>query len=303
MPKNHSSWYMILILTMLFWSSHYIVSKFLLIDHSPTTLVLYRTVFASLFLLPLYVFKNRNQRKVSLNGVDFFWLIFASLAGVLASSLFLMWSVKEVGAGLSSILMNTNPFLVALGAIALGMERVSFTKLLGIIIGIFGVTLVLIKGENLFELFAHAELKGMFYALLAALGSALLALIGKNRLIPKMGGLAYTLFTLVPSGLLLTFVCVIKDPSVFAIHSLGAFLGLAYMGIVSTALVWVLFAESLRHLDAGVAASFKLLIPAFSVLLAYVFFGEILEWHAYVGMGVIMAGLYLVSRDRPFNPA
>ena len=299
MRKNHSRWYVMLILTMLVWSSHYIVSKFLLVDYSPTTLVLYRTVFASLFLLPLYLLKKKPAQKVTLNGVDFFWLIFASLTGVLASAFFLMWSIKEVGAGLSSILMNTNSFLVAIGAIALGMERFSFTKLCGLIIGILGVVLVSLKGSDISGLFAHAEVQGMLYALVAAVGSALLVLIGKKRLIPKMGGLAYTLFTLVPSGLLLLFFSAFQEPATFMIHSWGAFIGLAYMGIVSTALVWVLFAESLRHLDAGVATSFKLLIPAFSVLLAYLFFGEILDWHAYLGMGVITLGLYMVSRELP----
>ncbi len=286
---------------MLVWSSQYIVSRFLLTDHSPITVVLYRILFAILFLLPLYLIKNRGAHGVSLNRVDSFWVIFASLTGVLLTSLLLMLSVKEVGAGLSSILMNTNPFMVALGAIALGMERVSLTKLFGIAAGIFGVILVFLKGESLLGFFAHAEWQGMLYALLAALGAALLTLIGKKRLIPKIGGLAYTLFTLLPSGLLLTVFCAFQEPSVFAIHSWTAFFGLAYMGIVSTALVWVLFAESLHHLDAGVASSFKLLIPAFSVLLAYLFFDEFLGWQAYLGMTVIMGGLYLVAkRTQPF---
>jgi len=298
MDKKRFTWYGILVLTMLFWSSHYTVSKVLLLDYSPITLVLYRIIFAILFLAPLYFSGRKRKKKMNLNRMDFLWLLLASLVGVLASSLFLLWSVKEVGAGLSSILMNTNPFLVALGAIALGMERVSFTKLFGIVIGVLGVVLVLVQGKSFFGLFADVELQGMLYALLAAGGAAFLTLIGKKRLLAKMGGFAYTFFTLVPSGLVLAFFYAVRDPSVFALHSWGALLGLAYMGVVSTALVWVLFAESLRHLEAGVASSFKLLIPAFSVLLAYLFFGETLHWQAYLGMIIIMGGLYLVSMTK-----
>ncbi|MBI2411011.1 MAG: DMT family transporter [Candidatus Kerfeldbacteria bacterium] len=299
MNTEQFRWQSILFITMIIWSSYFIVSKVLLKQYTPISLVIFRILFATLVLgIIYYGSKDRKQKKFTLTKRDIVLLTVSSLTGVLASSLFLMLSVKYIGAGLASILINTNPLFITFVAIVLKIEKGSYYKFLGIIIGIAGVALVILKERGITHLLDNVHLQGIIYALLSGVGATILTIIGKKELIHKMGGLAYTLFTLIPSAFILVLFYLIIDPSVFMVYSFSGLVGFLYIGIVATAFVWWLFASSLHHLDAGVASSFKLLIPPFSVILAYIFFHEHLSQQAIIGMVCIIVGIYIVSNDQ-----
>ncbi len=73
-------------------------------------------------------------------------------------------------------------------------------------------------------------------------------------------------------------------------------LGLLYLGAVASALAFVVWAFGLRQLEAGQAAIFANLNPLVGVVAAAVVLGEPVTWVQIAGGGLILIGVWLVTR-------
>jgi DME family drug/metabolite transporter len=78
-------------------------------------------------------------------------------------------------------------------------------------------------------------------------------------------------------------------------HPPAAWAVLAYMGLVPTALAYVLFYAGLRHVTATVAGVVTLVEPLTATLLARALFGETLGPLGWLGAALLMAGLGVLS--------
>jgi drug/metabolite transporter (DMT)-like permease len=290
-------WKMILLFTMLLWSSQYIVSVSLLENYAPMSMVVFRFAPAGLALLIFSLFSKKPFTKLKLSRKELGWFLLANITGTMPS-LFLMIGVKYAGASLASIIINTTAFFIAIIAAIIGTEKLTSRKIGGISLGILGLMLVIFRDQNLGDVLASAEMKGMLACLVSAIGIAIYTVIIKNKLIPKFGSLNTTLIGLLPATFLILILGLVFDPAAIAIQSTSDFFKILYLGVVTTALVWVIFAESLHHLEASEASTFKLLIPPCAAFLAFLFFGESLVWQFYLGMGIVLSGIYVVTHKK-----
>jgi drug/metabolite transporter (DMT)-like permease len=71
---------------------------------------------------------------------------------------------------------------------------------------------------------------------------------------------------------------------------------IAYLGVIGTALAWLLWTYAITKLPAGVASLNTLAIPALAVLFAWLQFGERPSNSESIGMLLIAAGLLLLWR-------
>ena len=81
--------------------------------------------------------------------------------------------------------------------------------------------------------------------------------------------------------------------------TLAAGLNLAYLAVFCSALSNFLFVYSLSALGPIVVSPYVNLIPVVGVLGGVVLLGESLLWSQLVGGAIILAGVLLVSRQRP----
>jgi DME family drug/metabolite transporter len=151
------------------------------------------------------------------------------------------------------------------------------------------------------------------------LGCALLASASGELQVEALGialalgaGACYALYTVASKGLLETHP---PDAVMAVIFCLGALLlapilfigdlswlaqprGLAtalHLGLVATALAYVLFARGLRSLPTATAVTLSLAEPLTAGLLGVLLLGERLSAGAWLGAGLILAGLALLS--------
>jgi DME family drug/metabolite transporter len=154
---------------------------------------------------------------------------------------------------------------------------------------------------------------------LTVLGCALLASASGELQVEALGialalgaGACYALYTVASKGLLETHP---PDAVMAVIFCLGALLlapilfigdlswlaqprGLAtalHLGLVATALAYVLFARGLRSLPTATAVTLSLAEPLTAGLLGVLLLGERLSAGAWLGAGLILAGLALLS--------
>lgn len=293
--KHHYGWYAILVGTMLLWSTSYVVLKVFLFDTHPVTIVLYRFMFAALALAIILLPQRRLRTKLVLTRRDWWLLIVAGICDIVIAGLGLTYGVMLAGASLTALLLNSNLIFITLFVFILKLEGLSFTKIAGVVMGLAGIILIMIKDYSAFDVTTNQQRLGMALALLGAICVALSSLINKS-LAQKMSGMQYTFYSIIPAGCLAVIVALVLHPQILIVHSYLEIVGLAYIGIFCTAITWSIASSSYAILPASTTASFKLLIPIFTAILAYSILGERFTSLVIVGMILTISGIFLVIR-------
>ena len=154
--------------------------------------------------------------------------------------------------------------------------------------GLAGIYLIVSGGSPITGVFSHEHLLGN-----------LLLLVGYLH---KYGGLIPTFFSMITGTvLLLVFVAVAPVATAVARISARDWLLLAYIGVVATAIGYLVLNTAIRHVGVVRAVGFKFLIPVFGVALSVVFLRESLSASDLVGAGLVLLALYL-TRARATGP-
>ena len=201
-------------------------------------------------------------------------------------------SPGRTGAGIASVLGNTQPLLVpALAAAFLG-ERMTRGTWIALICGLVGVLLIAAP-----QLSGPSETRiGPAIAFTASLGLALSTVLAK-RMQPQIDVLLLTTWQLLLGSLPLLIASALAEtetPIRWAWSFLGLLLFLAVPGtaVANAAWYWLI-----RDGEVGRLSQFFFLIPIFGLLLAGVLFGEAISPMALLGIGVTFAGIGVVARE------
>ena len=235
-----------------------------------------RAVFAHLSLWPAFLIMG------TLNNVVPFTLI--------------VWGQTRIGSGLASILNATTPlFTVVLAHWLTCDERLSAARLAGVLAGLAGVA-VMIGADALAEL--GLEVAAQLAVLAAALSYACAAIFGRRfRSTPPMVTAAGQLSA--STLLLLPLVWAIDHPASLAPPSMTTWGAIVGLGLLSTALAYVIYFRILATAGATNLLLVTFLIPVSAVLLGSGILGEVLEPRQALGMALIGVGLAAID-GRPW---
>src|SRR5678815_2046450 len=123
----------------LLWSSTFLAIRVGLAEIHPFTLAWTRLAIALAILIPIVV-ARRDIQSVGLIDVRRVAAAGLLLLGVNYSLLF--WGAQFIPSGLVAILQSGTPLLALAFACAAGQERLTFGKLITLIVGIVGVALI-----------------------------------------------------------------------------------------------------------------------------------------------------------------
>lgn len=175
-----------------------------------------------------------------------------------------------------------------LAAWALVAERPGAAHLAGAVIGLGGVSLMLLGGED------GISVPGVLASAAAVLVSSFGHILAKrwNTRTADAGVLASTAWQLTAGGLLLLPVAVAVEGAPPPM-SPSAFLAFCYVGLVATALAFVAWFAGLRRLPAGTVGLLGLLNPVTGVLLGTAIAGEVLTGRQLCGLALALGGVAL----------
>ena len=282
-----SEWLMLGVLSLL-WGGSFIFNEMALESFPPFSLVFCRVVIGALMLT--LILRARGIA-IPLDGKS--WKLFAVMAifqNVVPFSL-IVWGQQYISAGLASIFNSTTPFFTVLIAqFFLSDEKISGSKLMGLIFGFIGV--VIIIGPEALDGLTDAGL-GKF----AVLGAAFcygISLVWGRRFANYAPGVA-------PAGMLwcsslMMVPLMLVDGKEFVtnptVYSVGAVLGI---GILSSALAYLLFFLIIKRAGATNASLVTMIVPISAVVMGYLFLGEVLTWQTLPGVLLIFVGLIFVD--------
>jgi drug/metabolite transporter (DMT)-like permease len=263
---------------------------------SASTGAFYRCVWA---LPPLWLIARWEERrwgKRSRRARRWAWL-----AGVFLAVDLILWhnAIEQVGAGLATVLGNTQVVLVGLLAWLLLRERPSRSSLLAIPVVLVGV--VLISGALEQGAYGSNPRLGAVYGVLTGIAYAgfLLTLRQGSR---GVVGPAGPLFDATLSS---AICCALIGAAIGDLNltpSLSAQGWLVLLALSSQVLGWLLISISLPRLPAVVTSISLTLQPVCSVLFAALILGESPSSLQLLGASGILSGLVIASLGRRTPP-
>lgn len=273
-----------LVAAMAIWGSTFVVTKGVLDEAEPFSIVAARLAIALAVLWPLLAWRDRERVNLSRQPI----FIALGLFGIVGNFGLQTLGLAYTGAADAALIIALTPLPIAvLAAIFLG-ERLIRRQWLGIAASIGGVALI--TGAS--GAAGAAAVVGDLLIAASTLSWAAYTLIGK-RLAPRhstatitIAGITWGLVFLIPAAALETVV--VAPPRL----SLAGVAALAYLGIAASGITFLLWNYALNAIGASVAGSFLNLIPVFGLAFA-LSSGESISLLQVAGAAVVGAGIWL----------
>jgi drug/metabolite transporter (DMT)-like permease len=251
----------------------------------PTSQVMaVRGIFASLFALGL-VFamrETKSLRRLASPLVALRATIEATVAFLFISALALL-PLANINA-----IMQATPIIMTLMSVAIGIERVGWRRWGAILVGFAGVLLIVQPSAEGFNVYALVALSAAF---LVAIRDLVTRRIGGD--IPSI---VVALSTTVAVGIAGFIIGFVRGDS-WAPFFIGE------MNLLLVAAVLVTFGNlgivmAFRNTDVSVVSPFRYIIVVFAIILGYLFFDELPDIFALMGITLIAgSGLYTIHRE------
>jgi len=301
--------HLLLLLVAVIWGSTWAAGRFLsygLSEENPTSLepatsAWLRYAFAILVFLLWYISSKARGgfRFLPPDTESWRFSVWLGVLGTMAYQLLFMHGMVWTAAGDASLIIPLNPvFTVLLASPMLG-QKISSRMSLGLLVGISGVVVVVGWSPNSDIPFEH-RLIGDVLILFAALAWAATSNLTKimlslNETLTPLEIVVWYSFT----GWVLLTPWMISEILVSGIPAptTAEWATIAYLGIVSTVLAYVLFARGIEVVGPTASASYVFLVPVFGVLGGWTLLGEEIGPSMVLGFMLIVIGVREVQRE------
>ncbi|MER5826456.1 DMT family transporter [Streptomyces mirabilis] len=210
--------------------------------------------------------------------------------GMTAYQVLLNWGEVHVEAGTASLLIAIAPvFSVLLGSVFLG-ERLTRTIVVGSVVALAGAAVVsLAEGASGFSvsalvILAAAVVQGVYH-------------FASKPLLRHCTGLEVATYAMV-AGTILALPLI---PATWhaAVHAPAAALAAAaYLGLLPSALGFVIWAYAVARLPLAVSTAALYLVPPVALIVSFVWLAEVPRPIALAGGAISVAGVILISRHQ-----
>lgn len=276
--------WLLFIAVSVFWGIPYLFIKIAVRELDPAVVVFARATIAAMVLIPMAVHAK------TLRQLFRHWpvLLLFSIIHMVGAFLLISYGEQHVSSSLASLLIASNPLLVAL--LALGFdksERVNGSRLVGLLIGMVGLVVLLgfdVGGDG-------QQWIGAVFILLAATGYAIGALLLKRRPLVELPRVSVAAAECTITSLILLPFSLSRLPN--TIPSLQVIISLLVLGLICTALALPTFFALIAEVGASRGTVITYVNPAISVLLGVTLLNEQLTIATIAGFLLIIGGSYL----------
>ncbi|RKX26239.1 MAG: hypothetical protein DRP47_08525 [Candidatus Zixiibacteriota bacterium] len=262
----------------------------------PTSIGFWRTFIGAMIL---FVWTIITRQKLLLPWSVMRWTIAAGFVFFLD---LYCWhkSILYSGAGISTILANTQVFATAVLSFFVFKERIRPRFVIAAVTAIIGVILLIGVGSDVE--FTTIYIKGTILGLLTGLAYAhyliVLKLAGHERQSPVGGGSGFMClmaWTSLSSAFFLGLTTLVDKSEAMLPPNLQALLYVALLALIVQAVGWWLISRSLPEIAASHSGLGLLLQPVLATFWGVIFFSEHFGQFQIIGAVVTLAAIYVGS--------
>ena len=271
------------------WGSTWLFIKLGLEDLPPLTFAGIRFVISCAIILSIIRIRGLQLPRARAD-----WLLLA-VTGILSFGLnygLVFWGEQHISSGLAALLQATLPaFGLVFAHFHLPGERLSWTKIGGVVLGVCGVAVVF---SNQLAVAGRQALAGCIALILsaafAAYSNVLVKKYGKklNPAILSAGQMFFGLLLLFAVGLPL-------EGNPFRFHwTTMAVIALLYLAVVGSVIAFLLYYWLVQNMDVTKSMLIALVTPVVAVILGMIVLNEEFGWRTLTGGAMIISGIALI---------
>lgn len=298
-----------IVVAMIFWSVSGIAIKHALAVLPPFTMIVLRFTPAVLLMLVIGMLCRKSDL-FGLQRLDKKDIPLFVAAGFCQPFLYYLLETFTYRAlnspTIAEALLSTSPLLSPLFAALIVREKVTRNNVLGILISTVGMYLLVLVGS---EHFAIGNYWGVLLAFLAVTAAVMDTVI--IRKIPaKYSPLSIIFYAQTVSLLFFLPIWLFKEGpetiyhlpiTIYQSEMQVALWCVAYLTVFASVVAFVLFCYGLRKTSVTQANAFNNIRPAFTALWMLLFFGEQLPMAKWIGMILIIFGLFVCQKQEKMS--
>ena len=285
--KEQLSAYFYLALCIILWAAIPVVSKKILVELNNIQMLFYSSIISFIVLFFVNIFQNKLHLLKQYKFKDYANMFLLGFLGTYFCYLILYGAFSIAGAQEVFLLAYTWPIMVVILGVFILKERLTFKKIIAILISFFGIFVIVTNG-NLTNL-NFSNLKGDFLALLYAFVFALFSILGKkfkyDQTVSALVFFLASVIFMIPTILLLSHI---KLPSINVLFWLflnGFFInGISYV-------FWFKALKAPTHL----VSNLLYLTPFLSLVYIHIFLGDKILISSFIGLSIIASGILIQS--------
>ena len=296
-----------LIVSMIIWSVSGIAIKHALVALPPFTMILMRFIPSVLLMLSIGLISRKHSlsclQKMERKDLPIFLI-----AGFCQPFLYYMLETYAYDAlnspTIAETLLSTSPLLSPIFAAVILRERITRNNIWGILISTVGVFVLTLVGAT------DSSIGSYWGVLLAflAVSAAVISSVMMRKAPLRYSALSFVFYTQVisllffipvwfwregPSALMAIDWNQIADPASSLTIALWS---VSYLTVFASVTAFILFCYALRQIGVTKANAFNNIRPVFTAIWMLLFFGEHLPALKWVGIGLIIFGLFICQK-------
>jgi len=301
--------YMAIICAMLIWAGAGIAVKEALLVFNPLTLIVLRFTIAVVLMLCVGLIFRGNEI-VGLQRVEKKDIPLFLFGGILQPFLYFIFETYTyqsfASPTIAEAMLSTQPILAPIFAWVLLREQVTRYNILGIIVSTIGMLLLLLVGSNNFEI---GNVWGVLLAVITVSCSVGYSVV--LRRIPPHYSPLTIVFYVQSISLVLFYILwggdqllnsqlstLISHFSFLNSQLLPSLLSVLYLAVLASVTAFILFCYTVRYIGVTRANIFNNIRPVFTALLMLVIFNEQLPLWKWIGIIIIIIGLFISQKQR-----
>jgi len=288
--------YLVLLGTNLVYATSYVATRVVLDDVPPALLALVRLAIGAVIVVPISRARRQALRPPSRH--DARRIVWMGVLGFAAAFAFGHWGIARSTATNAALLIIVEPATIMLLGPAMLGERLTQREKVGAALALLGTVVVVVNGIPGLTHALAPHWQGDLLLVLSGVGYASYSLIGRGVLL-RLDPLDVTARSIVWGGLAMIPLALAEWlGGARPVLTAGAVAGALYLGVVITALGYLLWNWALARAEASRAAVFLTVQPIAGVLLGALVLREPLTVFTLAGGVLVVLGLWMTATGR-----
>jgi drug/metabolite transporter (DMT)-like permease len=284
--------YLLLVLTAIIWGGTFVAAKVVVAELHPLVAASTRYVLAFLILLPFMIYAEGRRARIAVKDIPL--LAALGTTGIFLYNAFFFGGLQWTSATNGSLLVATGPSVTAILSALFLKERLTLTKVVGLVMSLIGVIIIVTSGSL-----------GVLVNLRFNVGDLMLAVSTTSwsvySVLGKIAGhrhhpITSTTYAFGFGALLLTLFAVPHWSAGTLSHFTPVVIYcLLFMAVLASAVCFVIWFHGIRKIGASRAAIFQNIVPVSAAALAILFLDERLRAFHVIGAILVLGGVSLVT--------